>query len=69
MNKQELGHLEAAFKIVHDAINLAMQGKYPLGMDAVKVNSMVYEALTKVSKALSTLVPPELKEEAPKEGE
>lgn len=62
MNDEELQHLQSAFQIVTEAIDLGMTGKYPQGIEAVNTNLQVKGALELLSKFLKEHAEPLIKE-------
>ena len=45
-------HLQVSFQIIQEAIDLAMQGKFPAGLKAARAHVKILEALENVSAAL-----------------
>lgn len=62
MQDDELQHLNSAFQIVTEAIDLAMKGKFPQGIEAVNTNLQVKGALELLSKFLKEHAQPLIEE-------
>ena len=59
MTDEEKQHLPAAVRIVSEAIDLAMQGRFPMGLHAAPTHMQIRSALEHLSDAVAVLMPPD----------
>lgn len=62
MTDQELLHLNQAFGIVSEAIDAAMKGQFPSGINAVETHLQIKGSLQLIAKYMKERAEPEIKE-------